>query len=452
MKKVIVWSVVFFLSFRVYAGEWRELVRPVPWEKWNLSPLKGEFEEEVLLIFRNANKYAVNDWYHKVKKFSAQKKKYLDFGGVTEPYIRPVAHEAFALAVALKLNVYDPGITGVSQEKAEEMVVHLINSLAYRHRANQTGKAWGNQWQSALWAAQVATTGWMFWDRLAPGDQENLCRMMVYEADRFLETTIPYYKDRTGKVIYKGDSKAEENAWNSNILTIAAVMMPAHEHRQAWLRKALEFQISAYAAPSDMQSKRKINGIALNTFLQGSNIEENGAVINHGIIHADYMCAIMHNALNAWMFGLAGEKAPEASMMNGEKVYSALTEYPFAPGKTIYVKGEQGEATCRMFFPEGNDWGTGRQDGYWLMDVLAYCFHWDEASSVKAIDWAAARNQKMLEMQARHPDGRSYGGKSENSFASREEWFAAQIAFGYLGLWEKANKMVRLINKPFSKL
>ena len=53
----------------------------------------------------------------------------------------------------------------------------------------------------------------------------------------------------------------------------------------------------------------------------------------------------------------------------------------------------------------------------------------------------------MLEMQSRNPDGRSYGGQSENSFASREEWFAAQIAFGYLGLWEKANKMLRFSNK-----
>ncbi|MEI3154713.1 MAG: hypothetical protein V8S95_06150 [Odoribacter sp.] len=57
------------------------------------------------------------------------------------------------------------------------------------------------------------------------------------------------------------------------------------------------------------------------------------------------------------------------------------------------------------------------------------------------MEWAAARNRKMLEMQARNPDGDSKdAGKSENSFASREEWFAAQIAFGYLGLWEKPIK------------
>lgn len=442
----------FFMCFCSlgYAEHLRETVKPVDWEKWDTSPLKGEFEKEVLMIFRNANKYAVNDWYHKVKKFAVQQGEYLELGGTTEHAVRPVAHEAFALAVALKLNVYDPEMTGVAWEEATKKTVRLIGSLAHRHKVNQAGQGWGDQWQSALWAAQAATAGWLLWEQLPDRDQEQVCRMMEYEANRFLGMKVPYYKDRSGKIIYEGDSKAEENAWNSNILVIAAVMMPQHKHVADWLQKALEYQISAYAAPADMVSKQKVNGIRLDTFLKGSNIEDNGAVINHGIIHADYMCAIMHNTLNAWIFGLADKKAPEASRMNGEKVYYALTEYEFVPGKTMYVRGEQGEATCRMFFPEGNDWGTGRQDGYWLMDILADSFGWDKASSVKAMEWAAARNRKMLEMQARNPDGRSYAGKAENSFASREEWFAAQIAFGYLGLWEKANKMVHFTNKPLN--
>lgn len=449
MKKGILFSCVFYMCFHCLAGELSGLVRPVAWDGWKRSPLHGQFGREVAEILQNANKYAVNEWWHQVKKFAGQQEEYLDFGGITEHYIRPVSHEAFALAVALRLNVYDAGVTGVSGEEAGKMVVRMVGSLAYRHKVNQKNGGWGDQWQSALWAAQTATAGWILWECLSAEDQELLCRMMVHEADRFLETSVPYYRDRTGRVIYKGDSKAEENAWNSNILVIAAVMMPGHAHRDVWMRKAMEFQISAYAAPSDMKSKRKVNGIRLDTFLQGSNLEESGAVVNHGIIHADYMCAIMHNTLNAWIFGLAGEKAPEASRRNGDKVYYALTEYQFVPGKTMYVKGEQGEATCRMFFPEGNDWGTGRQDGYWLTDILAYSFGWDKASSVKAIDWASARNRKMLEMQARSGDGRSYVEKSENSFASREEWFAAQIALGYLGLWEKENKMVRFTNKAY---
>lgn len=103
----------FFICFCswMYAENLREIVKPVNWEKWDTSPLEGEFEKEVLVIFRNANKYAVNDWYHKIKKFAVQQGEYLELGGTTEHAVRPVAHEAFALAVALKLNVYDPEVT-----------------------------------------------------------------------------------------------------------------------------------------------------------------------------------------------------------------------------------------------------------------------------------------------------------------------------------------------------
>ena len=55
----------------------------------------------------------------------------------------------------------------------------------------------------------------------------------------------------------------------------------------------------------------------------------------------------------------------------------------------------------------------------------------------------------MLEMQGRFTTGQYYGDRSENTFPSREEWFAAQIAFGYLGLWEKEHKMVRFTNKGY---
>lgn len=116
----------------------------------------------------------------------------------------------------------------MSRGEAIERTVKLIGSLAYRHKANSGKEGWGDLWQSALWAAQAATAGWMMWDFLSPEQQEMVCRMTVYEADRFLDYKVPYYRDVQGNVIYKGDSKAEENAWNSNILVIASTMMPGH--------------------------------------------------------------------------------------------------------------------------------------------------------------------------------------------------------------------------------
>lgn len=448
MEKIFIVFLLCGLFLRVQAGELSEQVVPVRWDSRNTVPLKGVFEEEVIRLLQNSNEYALNTWYNEVKKFNAQPGKYLDFAGKTEHIIRPVSHEAFALAVSLRLNVYRPETTGVSQEEAIEKTVKLIRSLAYRHKANSGKEGWGDLWQSALWAAQTGTAGWIVWEHLTPDEQELVCRMIVHEADRFINYKVPYYRDAEGKIIYKGDSKAEENAWNSNILSLATAMMPGHAHWQQWMRKSVELLISAYAAPSDLLSRKKINGFRLDEMLQGSNIEENGVVINHGIVHADYMCAIMHNTLNVWVYGLAGMKAPAAALFNGDKVYYALTDLDFS-GKNMYVRDEAGRATCQMFFPEGNDWGLGRQDCYWVMDVMAHAFKWDVRSGVKAIEWAKARNKKMLEMQGRFENGKYYGDRSENTFPSREEWFAAQMAFGYLGLWEKQHKMVRITNKGY---
>lgn len=448
MKKILIVLVSCCLFFQVHAGMLSELVVPVKWDNRKTIPLKGEFEQEVAGILLNTNKYALNTWYNEVKKFNAQQGKYLDLGGKSEHFIRPVSHEAFALTVSLRLNVYNPEVTGVAREEAIDKTVKLITSLAYRHKANSGKEGWGDAWQSALWAAQAGTAGWMMWEYLTPEQREMVCKMMVHEADRFIAYKVPYYRNPQGEIIYKGDSKAEENAWNSNILSLATAMMPEHAHWRQWMQKNVELLLSAYAAPSDLLNNTKINGLRPSEVLQGSNIEENGLVVNHGIIHPDYMCAIMHNGLNALVYGLAGMKSPKAMLFNGDKVYYALTDLDFK-GKTIYVKDATGGASSQMFFPEGNDWGLGRQDGSWMMDMFAYVYGWDRGSSIKALDWAKTRNKKMLEMQGRFQTGQYYGARSESSFNSREEWYAAQIAFGYLVLWEKQQKMIRFTNKSY---
>lgn len=150
----------------------------------------------------------------------------------------------------------------------------------------------------------------------------------------------------------------------------------------------------------------------------------------------------MHNTLNAWIFGLADKKAPEASRMNGKKVYYALTEHEFVPGKTMYVRGEQGEATCRMFFPEGNDWGTGRQDGYWLMDILAYSFGWDKASSVKAMEWAAAVTGKCWRCRLVTRMDEAMPESQKTVLPAGRNGLQLRLPSAIWGFGKKANKMV----------
>lgn len=420
----------------------QKLVVPISKKVWQRKLPQDSFAQDVQFLLQQNNKFILNQWYNEVKHFDAQKGRYLEFGGNTEHFIRPISHAAFTLAVCLKLNVYDEKMTGVSRKKAMEVVCRLVRSTAYRHKVNSGAEGWGDQWQSALWAAQVAEAAWLVWDKLPKQDRELVCRMMTHEADHFLDYQIPYYRDRCGKIIFKGDTKAEENAWNSNILTIATAMMPKAVHFDQWMKKNIELQLSAYAAPADLHKDTVIDGVKLCDFLQGSNVNEDGTVINHSIIHPDYMVAFMHNGTNVWVYQLAGLPPLQSSTYNGDLVYYALTERLFN-GKTIYQKTKDGHASPVMYYPEGNDWGTGRQENYWLMDVMAYIFGWDENLPVKAMEWATVRNERMVEMMKRSTTGEYYQAKTENSFSSREEWFGAQIVWGYLGWWLHNSRPIR---------
>ena len=418
-------------------------VSDIDWAHTDTGLAEGPLAQQAADVFRQGLKYTVNDWYRSVKKFGEQNGRYLDFRGTTEHFIRPVSHQAFALAVALRFNVYDAGITGKTAEEARAIALRLISSLAGNHKAvkgEDTG--WGDEWQSAWWASQAAFAAWLLWDDLDAETKNDIYSMTVYEAGRFTGYRIPYYRDRTGKIIYKGDSKSEENAWNSDLLVLAGLMFPHHPDAGLWLRMATELQVSAYARPSDMESSRTVSGLQLDKFLEGSNLEENGTVINHGLIHVDYMVAFMQNAINTLPYFLSGKPAEEASLFNGEIIYEALNNLSF-DGQTMYVRDSAGKATSTVFFPEGNDWGTKKQANYWLMDIIAHCFHLGKGMSPEASEWAYVRGEKMKEMQMRNPDGTSYQGK-EDGFPSREEFLLAEVAFGYLFLWAEENGLIRL--------
>lgn len=422
------------------------LVVPPDWNRLNPSSMTGDFEEGVRKMLLTANKFALNAWYADRKGFDRQSGEFLDFGGRIEAHIRPVAHQVFALAVSLKWNVYSPDAAGLPRDEAVRRTVRMVRSLCHHHKANEGKEGWGDAWQSALWASQAALAGWFLWDELdAPGKTE-LVRMLEHEANRFLAYKVPYYQNKAGKILTPGDSKAEENAWNSTILVAANVMMPRHPNWQAWNDKAIELQVSSYSAPGDWEREESLNGFALNR-LNGSNINQDGTVINHNLVHPDYMTAIMGSSTNAWIYSIGGMNAPAGALFNGDRVYRALTDLDVGGGKTMYAS-QNGLPTSNMYYPQGNDWGYGRQANYWLMDIMADLFHWDGASSIKGRSWAVARQQEMQRMQSRSTTGQYYQSPGEDKFDSREEWISYHLAFAYLGLWLHRNGMVDFTKEP----
>jgi hypothetical protein len=426
-------------------------VAPIDWSRFTRPAPADADSRRIMQILQNGLRYANTTWWQ-AKGFDDSDSPFLDLGGTGEIPVRAAANEAFALAVALRTGAYDPAASGgVSTAVATDRTVLLIRSLAHAHVTN-TGGGWGDGWQSAMWAAYAGTAGWLMWDELGADDRAFTARMVEHEADRFIGYTVPYYRDAAGTVVSPGDTRAEENAWNAMVLQLATAMMPQHANHPSWLAKGLELMISAFARPSDVTSSTVVSGRPLRDWLRGSNIEQDGVVVNHRRAHPDYSTTVSENIQAALIYSLAGQPTPRAALWNADVVYDALvdrtwvagTTYPpggtvLAPGGTVYVRG-----TEHMYYPQGNDWGTDRRIQPTLLDVQAGAFGFDRLASVAGPVWERLHGQRVLDMQHRSADGRTYQTPSEDTYAGREELVAATAAQAWLTKWTVAQGAYRL--------
>lgn len=400
----------------------------------------------------NCNRFALTSWYNDIKKYHTDSTGYLDLKSkskVNEYRYRFPAAMAFGLAISIKTGVYDASVTGVALQDAKDKAIQMVRSVAYDHKVNNTRKVWGGDWQAAHWAYYSGYAAWLLWDDISPADQRYLTQMIVAEADRFLSIVPLYYKDNTGKILFPGDSKIEEDAWNAELLYLAAVMFPQHQHADKWLRRAEEYLMASTALPSDLKNPRIIQGRAVSEWVRGSNMEEPGFVINHGIIHPLYNAlASMINA--PIVFSLTGKPTPEAARFNLDKLYYSITSYKFsappykAPGGTMYQ-----ENSAEVYYPEGSDWGVSIYDTYANLDIAAYTYGWDRLSkNHNGKYWALLHAAKVLSQQQRFADGHTYASSSENSYPGAEEAISSRMASAWMTIWLQQQVPVVYDNSP----
>jgi hypothetical protein len=422
------------------------LVVPIPWATF-AAGLPGDADaQRAATILLNTNRYALRTWYGAKGYGSAaqQAANYLDFGGTGENNIRPAASEALALAISLKTGVYNPTVTTVNTTEAHQKAAKLIRSLAHSHLINLVN-GWGNAYQSALWATYAGMAGWLLYDSpyLSAADRQDIRQMVEYEANRFIGYTVPYYRNPAGTVLTPGDSKAEENAWDAGLLVLATAMMPNHANYAAWNYKAAELMVSSFATPADLANQEIVNGTSVANWLNGSNANDDGVVINHGRVHPDYMSTISLIDFAGLADGLAGKPALDAAFYNSDLVYDALVDLGFsagtayppggaiaAPGGTVYIGN-----SSNIYYPQGNDWGTGRRMHFALSDIQARVFGFDNRATQDGNYWARFHAQVVLDMQNATADRRTYSTPTQDTYAGREEWVAAQAAQTYLTYW-----------------
>ncbi len=363
--------------------------------------------------------------------------------------IRPVSHAVYCVALALHFGYYDEEIVGLPREDAKAMCVKLINSVVAEHRSNhpedEEDRYWGCSWQSPLWSENIGLGAWLLRDRMNPEDYAKAERMVLTEADVMTyDFEIPYYQDENGVILYPGDTKGEELAWSAKILALARAMFPDSEKLPDWTDKLERMLVSSTALQTDLGSERIVDGRKVGDLIGGSNVNEDGTVVNHDLVHIDYMATILEEMGDTIVvYKITGEPVPEAAAFNLDKIYAALIYTDLGKydkklaERGFYLRDENGCPTGETTMPGEDDWGKPGYAIYYLCDVIADTLGLDKEieETCRSRVWEALHFEKMRQQICRETvDGITgqFFQPGENYFVSGELFMMHNLAEAYV--------------------
>ena len=350
--------------------------------------------------------------------------------------VRRLSMEALGVSTAVATGVYDPRETGLSEAQALDVVRTVVHRVACRHRGTVVG-GWGQSWQSTMWSSLAARAAWLSWGAMPTSTRACVRAMVVSEAD-FASTIEPLTMVTTeGVVTRPGNSAAEENSWYALAPAVAVALMPAAERRDVWRGAQVRLLAAAWTRAAHLEQDVVLDGIPLVDLVSGSNVEDDGTVVNHDRIAPDYSTNAYQSVDALLVATLAGHSAPQAALHGLGEVYAALATNVYAvesgyvqPGGTVYDPLPTGTPRpYGVYYPQGCDWGEGQVLPYALLDAQAAAFGFGGPRDAPTDAAAATRRHlgEALEMQQRSADGRMYVTAAEYTYVGREE-HTAQLA------------------------
>lgn len=324
--------------------------------------------------------------------------------------IRTNAATAKGLAILVCLAPDEAFPADFTRAQARERALAMLRYLLRTHGAGgetcADGKSWQNQWQSAYWAAMAGEASWLLWDDLTPAERWLAARMVCDEAGRFGGQRPPTQVN--------GNTRAEENAWNSQIISLAYNLFPAHPHQRRWRDEAVLWVVSSFSTSRDLVSEKIVDRRSLRTWLEGlgPNIHDDFTLENHRRVHPDYMACTYLLTSQVPVYGWGGNKAPDAILHNVAAITRVLQGLATPDGSVIY--------------PNGQDWGLRR-------NVEWFEFHATQAVLLGDVTSAALMRQSLdavRRMAARNPRGLIYL-PTETKLSSDQHMLLEYLAHTY---------------------
>ena len=263
-------------------------------------------------------------------------------GPINEEVVRSMAQELMGYAVLYQSPHFDAALAGVDRATLLDRLNRCLRwNVAYhlvgdRHTAPLTSDGqWGDDWESSLWAAQLAMAAHWVWAALDADVREGMLRMMAFEGDRFLGVDPP-----DGRWL---DTKAEENAWDSLLLAWAYCLQPDHPHAAAWLDRGKAFAMNTFTTNLAQVDTSLIDGRPVREWVCTQTAHPDLTVENHGSFHPNYLgCGgLLMDGRQA--FQATGLEPPPHYLYRVLEVWDILKSFYLANGFATY--------------PSGQDWG-----------------------------------------------------------------------------------------------
>lgn len=361
-------------NFRLY--DMKDVVEPEdPTESSVTSPTEGiitadfvgeaAMKSDLLQMLADFSKYMVNDFQECAAPNSVNEACGAFKGENTmandERGVRPNADLSMICAFLVKYGK-PAGVTlpsGVTWAKIEDMAMKSLIFAYSTHKANKLKVCSGNNywgstaandytWESSLWAMSVAYSAYFQWDKLTAAQKDYIYKMLKAECNYELtRSSIP-----TG---YSGDTKAEENGWEVDILAAALGLFPNDALAPKWFERMREFAINSYSHPSDASNTTIIdpdyNNKTIADLYKGQNLYDDYTLQNHNLFHTSYQNVVMQElgeaalALKMFQLGVNGKEVWKSNALmhhNQEVMDSVLNWLALADGE--------------LAMPNGNDW------------------------------------------------------------------------------------------------
>lgn len=279
--------------------------------------------------------------------------------GNNEQGVRPNADLSMICAFLVK---YGKGkVTlpdGVTWTDIEDMAMKSLVFAYSTHKANKLkvcagGNYWGSvstsdyAWESSLWAMSVAYSAFFQWEKLTEQQRTYIYNLLKAECNYELNRSIP-----TG---YNGDTKAEENGWEADILAATLGLFPNDALAPQWFKRLREFAINSYSHAADAQDDTVIDPdydqTTVKQLYKGQNLYSDYTLQNHNYFHTSYQNVVMQElgeaalALKLFQQGLYGEEKWQTNALmhhNKEVQEEVLNWLALADGE--------------LAMPNGNDW------------------------------------------------------------------------------------------------